>query len=363
MSDRRARPAATPGGMRATLLAALALAAAGHAGPAEPSALAQVLRLSGESLDRLGPARPDEAAEEAGTPVVMMHGMGDFAENPMGMGPVRRLVARETGAHVHSAELCSRPEQLSDCPTEDQSNGFLMTMDDQVDQFARVVRSDPKLARGFNAIGFSQGSLVVRGYIHRYNEPPVRTFLSVHGVLMGVAGLPQCPEDIVGLGLVCRAVARLAGFGCYTQFVQERLAQANYYRDPENLDSYRSEAHFLPYVNNEVQGKQNATYKANFASLERLVLVMAEDDTMVHPKESEHFGYLADGSQESVVRMREAPWYAEDWFGLRTLDVAGKVDLYSTPGNHLKVTDAFLVDMLHKYFRAPPDAESLPVVV
>ena len=33
--------------------------------------------------------------------------------------------------------------------------------------------------------------------------------------------------------------------------VQNHLAQANYYRDAANLDTYRSHAHFLPFINNE----------------------------------------------------------------------------------------------------------------
>lgn len=347
------------GGLRAAVVAAFILSGPGAAEHSTPSLPAQVVQMSAEVAGSYG---PDVTFDDGtGTPVVMMHGMGDFAENPMGMSPLKRLIAREAGAYVHSVELCKEPTRLAGCPTEDQSNGFLMTMDDQVDQFARVVGSDPELAGGFNAVGFSQGNLVIRGYIHKYNKPPVKTFLSMHGVLMGVAGLPQCPMDIASLGLICRTVDRIAGLGCYTEFVQNHLAQANYFRDPESLETYRSEAHFLPYINNEVVDRRNATYKANFASLERLVMVMAKDDTMVHPKESEHFGYLKDGSLQEIVPMKEAPWYTEDWFGLQTLDRAGKLEFYSTPGNHLRFTEEFLVDMLRRYFGAPSRAGSLVV--
>merc|ERR1719335_379407 len=135
-----------------------------------------------------------------------MHGMGDFAQNPMGMIPLRKLVAQKANAYVHSVEICNSPTQLSGCASQDQENGFFMTMDDQVDQFARVVRSDANLAKGFNAVGFSQGNTLIRGYIHKYNQPPVKTFISMHGVMMGVAGLPQCPMNVTGLGLICRSV-------------------------------------------------------------------------------------------------------------------------------------------------------------
>merc|ERR1712151_270440 len=116
-----------------------------------------------------------------------------------------------------------------------------------------------------------------------------------------------------------------------------------------DLDAYRKHAHFLPYINNEVQGQQNATYTKNFESLEKLVLVMAEDDTMVHPKESEHFGYFKDGSMKELVAMGDAPWYTENWFGLKTLNTAKKLDFYSTPGNHLRFTEEFLDNMTSRY--------------
>jgi len=340
---------------RPALLAAL-LAASCRAAPAPEELAGALLRAgAGQVVDFTPAAEEGESVPtaSAGTPIVMMHGMGDFANNPMGMVPLRKRIAKEAGAYVHSVELCSKPDKLADCSTEDQSNGFLMTMDDQVDQFARVVRADPQLAGGFNAIGFSQGNTVIRGYIHRYNSPPVKSFVSMHGVMMGVAGLPQCPTNVTGLGVICRTVDWIVGHdGAYSSFVQNRLAQANYYRDPTDLATYRKNGHFLPYINNEVKGKENTTYTANFASLSKLVLVMAEDDTMVHPKESEHFGYFKDGSRTELVAMRDAAWYQEDWFGLKTLDQAKKVDFYSTPGNHLRFTEEFLSKMVSQYFVA-----------
>ena len=72
-----------------------------------------------------------------------------------------------------------------------------MNLDDQVTLFAAQVKKDKKLQNGFNAFGFSQGNLIIRGYIHRFNNPPVFTFLSVHGPMMGVGALPQCAPTAV----------------------------------------------------------------------------------------------------------------------------------------------------------------------
>jgi len=331
----------------------LVLLAIGARGSPQEDALALAANGIGQVVQLSADAAQAEASLKgaAGTPVVMMHGMGDFANNPMGMVRLRKLIAGWANAYVHSVELCSKPTKLSGCDSEDQSNGFFMTMDDQVEQFARVVRANPQLAGGFNAIGFSQGNTLIRGYIHRYNSPPVKTFLSMHGPMMGVAGVPQCPMNVTGVGTVCKSVDWLIShFGLYSSFVQNRLAQANYYRDPKRLEEYRKDGHFLPYINNEVEGLVNATYSTNFKSLEKLVLVMAEGDTMVKPKESEHFGFFKDGTDSELIAMKDAPWYSEDWFGLRSLDEQGKIEFNSTPGNHLHFTQTFLQQMVSQYF-------------
>jgi palmitoyl-protein thioesterase len=282
------------------------------------------------------------------TPVVLMHGMGDFAKNPLGMVPIKNKIAELAKSYVHSVEICSEGK-LENCAAEDQSNGFFMTMDQQVDQFARVVRADPQLKNGFNAMGMSQGNTLIRGYIEMYNDPPVKKFVSLHGPMLGVAGLPRCNMNGT-LSWICKSVDSLAAMGAYTEFVQDHLAQANYLRDPKKLDEYRKGCQFLPYLNNEVDGKQNATLKSNFASLEKLVLVMAEDDTMVQPKVSEHFGFFKDGSETELITMEDAPWYTENWFGLKDLNEAKKIDFFSTPGDHLRFTMEFLEKMVTTYF-------------
>merc|ERR1719272_2468250 len=106
---------------------------------------------------------------------------------------------------------------------------------------------------------------------------------------------------------VCKEVDKLAGFGAYTGIVQNHLAQANYLRDAKDLTGYKKHCQFLPYINNEIT--KNSTYTSNFVGLEKLVLVMAENDTMVQPKESEHFGFYKDGSNKDLIAMEDAAWY------------------------------------------------------
>ncbi|CAM9392504.1 unnamed protein product [Phaeothamnion confervicola] len=281
-----------------------------------------------------------------------MHGMGDSATGK-DMLAIKALLEQDLHVDVFTIAV-NGPATYFD------------TMDKQVDHFTELVKKEDALAGGFNAIGFSQGSLVIRAYVQRCNDPPVKRFMSMHGPMAGVATLPQCDDG----GSACKRVHFLVGVGVYSSFVQSHLAQANYYRDPLRLERYRKAAAFLPDLNKERGGygggygvdTSDPGYRERFASLERLVLVRAQNDTMVVPAESEWFGFSQDGSMEAVWGMRETPWFASDAFGLRTLDTAGRVALVSTPGDHLEFTAAELLDLVRTHFgRSEKEAAAAPL--
>merc|ERR1712072_1240530 len=152
-------------------------------------------------------------------PTVFAHGMGDSCFNP-GMKSITAAV----GKHLGTYAVCvpTGPDQASDT-----NNGFFMTMNKNVDVFAAAIKKDANLKNGFNAVGFSQGNSVIRGYIQKYNgvdgHPTVSTFLSVHGTVVGVAGFPHCnPSGL--LGPVCRFIDHyLVGTGAYLKTVQNHL--------------------------------------------------------------------------------------------------------------------------------------------
>eukprot|EP00965_Chrysotila_dentata_P067445 2232001-Pleurochrysis_carterae.AAC.1 len=76
----------------------------------------------------------------------------------------RRRISRPTSLR----DLAVPVRRYSVClPTADNLimdtiKGFLHTMDASVDDFAKRVRADPKLANGFNAFGLSQGNNIIR---------------------------------------------------------------------------------------------------------------------------------------------------------------------------------------------------------
>ena len=230
----------------------------------------------------------------------------------------------------------------------DTTNGFFMTMNKNVDVFAANIRKDANLRGGFNCVGFSQGNSLCRGYIQKYNDPPVRNFLSVHGTVVGVAGFPKCDPSGL-LGPVCKPIERLCGDLAYTETTQGLLFQADYFRDPfrVNTSAYRTYSEIAQWNNEGVSF--NASYKANFISVEKYIMIKALKDTMIYPSEGEHWGHFADGSTTKVLSMRETDWYQKDLFGLKTVDQAGKMHFNATDGDHLQFSRDELIGWVHQF--------------
>merc|ERR1719313_318406 len=122
--------------------------------------------------------------------------MGDSCFNP-GFKSVTKAAGTRLG--VYSVCIPTGDNVISDT-----LNGFLLNMDKSVDVFAKKVRADPKLANGFNAFGLSQGNNLIRGYMAKYNDPPVKSYMSICGINAGVAAFPQCSPQIPVLGLASR---------------------------------------------------------------------------------------------------------------------------------------------------------------
>lgn len=190
------------------------------------------------------------------------------------------------------------------------------------------------------------GGQFLRAYVERYNSPPIYNLLSFGSQHMGISDIPLCrPFD-----LVCQAARRATKQAVYSPWAQANLVQAQYFRDPSNLDAYLSAKSFLSSVNNEDPLHRNETYAKNLASLNTLVLIMFTQDKTVVPKESSWFGSeIIDNSidqhqrvqSRSTVPMRLQPLYLEDWVGLRTLDEKGGVVFDTCEGEHMRIGDCW----------------------
>ena len=184
-----------------------------------------------------------------------MHGLGDAGTNPGMQSLAQHVAAAFPGMYATSISVA------------DGAASIFTLIDKQVDEFAAAVRADPKLAGGFNGVGLSQGGLILRAYVQKYNQPPVHNLVSICGPQNGVG---TCPSSVPGF------VCSLFELGPYTA----QLSFAGYWKEVKNETAYLSSSTFLADVNNE-RAIKSALYAKNMASLNAYVTVMALNDTVV----------------------------------------------------------------------------------
>ena len=86
---------------------------------------------------------------------------------------------------------------------------------------------------------------------------------------------------------------------------------------------------FLARINCEGGICPNA-YAKNLPLLEKMVLVKFNQDSVVVPRESSHFGFYAPGQDEVIVDMTQLPVYTENRIGLKEMYENGKIVFLDT---------------------------------
>ncbi|KAH9619400.1 hypothetical protein KSS87_023650 [Heliosperma pusillum] len=153
-------------------------------------------------------------------------------------------------------------------------------------------------------------------------------------------------------GILCKVADTLIKSEVYSDYVQDHLAPSGYLKIPNNMNDYLDKCKFLPKLNNEVPGERNLTYKKRFSTLQNLVLIMSEQDTVLVPKETSWFGYYSDNSFNIVLPAQQTKLYAEDWIGLRTLDEAGRVKFVRVTGAHVAISDEDMKEHMVPYLKS-----------
>ena len=251
------------------------------------------------------------------------------------MGAIKNFIQQELpGIYVYSV-------MVGNNEVEDEINGFVGRVNDQIEHVKAKLASDPKLARGFNAVGFSQGGQFLRGYVEMFNDPPVYNLVSMGGQHQGVFGIPECSAANHTL---CELLRRAVDLGAYRPDVQEWSVQMQYWHDPIREREYASKSTFLAGINNEETF--NATYKANMLTLSNFAMIQFVNDTVVQPRESEWFGFYAPGQDKKIQTMEQSKIYQQDLIGLQELNDSGRLWQIPCEGDHLDFTDEYFLKVV-----------------
>lgn len=296
--------------------------------------------------------RRHDAATDGALPVVLWHGMGDSCCSMGSMGAVKKLIEDRLGVFVHS--IATGAGEYGDV-----WSSFYGNVNKQVENVCEELADKDELSGGFHMVGFSQGGQFLRAVVERcgHKLPRVHSLITLGGQHQGVANTPGCSTDLTGAAAkACTAMQMLLAQGAYAPWVRSNLVQAQYFKDPHNLDEYLAANEFLPDINNE-RPEKNSQYADNMAALKRFVMIRFDGDTTVVPRDSAWFSFW-DGASH-VVPLFEQDIFKQDWIGLKRLHDAGGLIFDSAPGEHMQFTLSWFEDnVVNKYLA--PEAEPEP---
>ena len=168
-----------------------------------------------------------------------------------------------------------------------------------------------------------------------FQRASMHNFVSWAGPHQGVYGVPFFNEQWLDT-LFSRFLEQDAWL---YRDVQEHVSFASYWHDPFKQREFANKNIFLADINN-VREVKNATYKANVLKLNKMVLIFSTIDEVVVPNVSPIFSYYDYvNASETIVTMKQLPDYQQDWIGLKTLDLSGRLELQGIDCAHRAMPD------------------------
>lgn len=265
-------------------------------------------------------------------PIVIYRGFDSSCCNGTALHLARQINSTFPTAIIHFIQLSTDPER-------DRLHSVFGNAADQVWMVAQQLKADTRLREGFTGIGISQGGILLRDYVQRFNDPPCRRLITLGSPHAGIETAPSCDDfnfsKIMNQILpfthgwmatgrfACRIVRKTLMEAANTSFFQEFILPAQYYRN----------ATFLTNINNWGD-KKNQTFIHHLESLDWLVLYMFEQDQVVIPADSAWFSLQSNDTVK--------PQNITDSLGLYNLRSKGKLILRNLPGKHLALPDDFV---------------------
>ena len=249
-------------------------------------------------------------------PVAVLHGIASEAQN---MEFLSQWLREKFNVTVFNLEI---------------GNGYktslYMPASQQLDQLCETIYNIPELSNGFNFIGMSQGGLLARGYAEQCNKYPVInliTLVSPHGGVF---------EPTYKINL-------------YSQFYQDHLSFAGYWRDPTKVSVYLLNSSYLAALNNEEITNKSLLYQENVKKLHNFVLFWSPFDEVLNPQESAKFSFF--DSEYNVIAITDTELYKKDALGLQFLNENDKFHIYETTCTHTQHRDAICLEQLYFIMR------------
>lgn len=243
-------------------------------------------------------------------PIILLHGLESNSDNMIEMAEWIKKTFERT---VINAELGNGNAYSSNTPIMQQVDAFY---NDVILKHNTIILKD-----GFDFIGISQGGLIGRGYVQKYNTNKcckiynLITLVTPHG------------------GVYYKDFGQIINF--YNPLFQSKLSVAGYWRDPTQIFIYKLYSSFLAEMNGEKSGYNTPKiYKENIISLKNFVMVFSQNDEIIKPASSGIF-YTYDHNN-NIIPLENNPIYTHDWIGLKTLNDTNRLHSHQTTCTHIE---------------------------